>query len=95
MKLHLVLPPGPRDYWNELAAEHKKAPAHLHWLYAADPFGAKKELDEQKVKSRDAPTASGLRKNDATIRVNDIPEVKMAINIREAVEEIIKKVSIN
>jgi ATP-dependent RNA helicase DHX57 len=95
MKLHLVLPPGPRDYWNELAAEHRTAPAHLHWLYAADPFGAKKEVDERKAKSKDAPTTSGPRKNDATIRVNDIPEVKMATNIREAVEEIIKKVAID
>lgn len=120
MKLHLVLPPGPRDYWNELAAEHKTAPTHLHWLYAADPFGAKKGsdekakskdapstsglryatdpfgtrkgLDEQKAKFKDAPTTSGLRRNVATTKANDLPEVKMATTIREAVEETIKKV---
>ena len=120
MKLQLVLPPGPRDYWNDLAAEHKVAPTHLRWLYAADPFSAKKGPDEQKAKSkdpttsclrhaadpssakkglheqkakfRDAPTTSGPRKNDATTTANANPEVKMATNIRETVEEIIKKV---
>ena len=121
MKLQLVLPPGPRDYWNELAAEHKVAPPHLHWLYAADPFSAKKGQDEQKAKSKDAPTTSGpryaagpsgatkglheqkakfqdapttsgLRRINVTTTANANPEVKMATSIREAVEEIIKKV---
>lgn len=121
MRLHLVLPPGPRDYWNELAAEHKVAPTHLHWLYAADPFGVKKGLDEQKAQSKsapttsglryagdssgakkglheqkskfqDAPTISGLRRIDVTTTASIHPEVKMATNVREAVEEVIKKV---
>jgi len=32
LQLNRVLPPGPRDYWIELAAEHKNVPEHMKWM---------------------------------------------------------------
>ena len=49
--LDRVLPPGPRDYWRELAAEHKEAPEHQKWMYEADPFAARRTVDERQEKS--------------------------------------------
>ncbi|KAF8640981.1 hypothetical protein AX17_000627 [Amanita inopinata Kibby_2008] len=95
MRLQLVLPPGPRDYWNELTAEHKSVPQHLQWMYAPDPFAFKKELRDRKATSAHIQDASGLserRNNNETLMMKkDIPEVKMATDIREAVEDIVKK----
>ncbi|KAF8625176.1 hypothetical protein AX15_005488 [Amanita polypyramis BW_CC] len=94
MKLHLVLPPGPRDYWNELAIEHNAAPPHLQWMYAADSFAVKKEFEERKAKSiqtSDTPKKYEQRKSDVVPGSKDVPEAKMATSIREAVEEVIKK----
>ena len=51
MQLNRVLPPGPREYWNELAAEHKNAPEHTKWMYDTDPFAARKEVDERQAKA--------------------------------------------
>lgn len=51
IQLRLVLPPEPRRYWDELAEEHKKAPEHLAWQYSADPFAARKMVDERQAKA--------------------------------------------
>ncbi|KAG8985528.1 hypothetical protein FRB90_004651, partial [Tulasnella sp. 427] len=52
LQLNMVLPPEPRKYWVELADEHKKAPEHLAWQYMADPFAARKLVDERQEKAR-------------------------------------------
>ncbi|PFH52275.1 hypothetical protein AMATHDRAFT_57321 [Amanita thiersii Skay4041] len=95
MNLQLVLPPGPRDYWNELAAEHKAAPQHLQWMYTSDPFAAKREFEERKarsIKASDEPTHSNKRKViEISTGSKSIPEVKMASDIRELVESAIKR----
>ncbi|KAK2461453.1 hypothetical protein APHAL10511_005916 [Amanita phalloides] len=90
INLHLVLPPGPRDYWNELAIEHKAAPLHLQWMYAPDPFAARKEIEEQKARSTEASMKLGRQRGDVT-GLGNVPEVKMATTIREAVEAVIKE----
>ena len=95
MKLNLVLPPGPRDYWNELAAEHKASPPHLKWLYAADPFSARKELEERKARAAQSTNSTfnpGKQRNEVATGSIGIPEVKMASSIRELVENVVKKV---
>lgn len=96
IQLNRVLPPGPRDYWNQLAAEHKQAPEHQKWMYEADPFTARKAVDERQekaAKKREEPP-SGSRATVAATSPEyaQAPEVKMASSIRETVEESIKKV---
>ncbi|KAG2088237.1 P-loop containing nucleoside triphosphate hydrolase protein [Suillus cothurnatus] len=51
LQLNRVLPPGPRDYWIELSAEHKNAPEHMKWMYDADPFAARRAVDERQAKA--------------------------------------------
>ncbi|KAJ7293075.1 P-loop containing nucleoside triphosphate hydrolase protein [Mycena rebaudengoi] len=51
MQLNRVLPAGPRKYWDELAVEHKNSLDHLKWMYEADPFAARKEVEERQSKA--------------------------------------------
>jgi hypothetical protein len=49
IQLNRVLPPGPKQYWEELAVEHRNAPEHQKWMYEADPFAARKEVDQRQA----------------------------------------------
>ncbi|KAJ7446393.1 P-loop containing nucleoside triphosphate hydrolase protein [Mycena galericulata] len=51
LQLNRVLPPGPRQYWEELVTEHKNAPEHQKWMYEADPFAARKEVDQRQAQA--------------------------------------------
>lgn len=98
IQLNRILPSGPRDYWVELAAEHKKAPSHQSWMYDADPFAARKSVADRQEKaakrkeiqeSGEAP-ASQSQSN----LFGDSPEVKLSSELRELVENAIKTVFI-
>lgn len=100
MQLNRVLPPGPREYWNELAAEHKNAPEHTKWMYDTDPFAARKEVDERQAKA--AKKREEVDENRSSSSRNQVvvsgefalaPEVRMASSLRDIVEEAIKKAS--
>ena len=98
IQLNLVLPPGPRDYWVELAAEHKKAPSHQSWMYDADPFAARKSVADRQEKAakkkenqETAKTPAYVSKSDL---FNDSPEVKLSSELRGLVEDAIKMVFI-
>ncbi|GBE77256.1 Putative DEAH-box ATP-dependent helicase [Sparassis crispa] len=96
IQLNRVLPAGPREYWNELAAEHKNAPEHQKWMYDADPFAARKVVAERQAKvaqkkeesSQQAQSFGGVR---ASTEFANAPEVKMAAAMRSFVEEAVKK----
>ncbi|KDQ15674.1 hypothetical protein BOTBODRAFT_54555 [Botryobasidium botryosum FD-172 SS1] len=99
LQLNRVLPPGPREYWNELAAAHKTAPDHLKWQYEADPFAARKAVDErqEKAAARKAAQAeggpsgeNGPQKPVVSREFEKAPEVRMAARLRELVESAIK-----
>ncbi|KAF8971676.1 P-loop containing nucleoside triphosphate hydrolase protein [Flammula alnicola] len=98
IQLNRVLPPGPREYWNELAAEHKKVEDHKKWMYEADPFLAKKMVEERQAKAAQkqqegtsSPAAnSNVHKSTSGIS-SDYPEVIMATSLRELVEDAIKQ----
>lgn len=96
IQLNRVLPPGPREYWNELAAEHKQAPEHQKWMYEADPFTARKAVEDRQetaARRRDAPSSSsGTAVATTSPEFARAPEVKMASSVRENVEDSIKKV---
>ncbi|KIM88927.1 hypothetical protein PILCRDRAFT_813926 [Piloderma croceum F 1598] len=99
IQLNRVLPPGPRDYWAELAVEHRNAPEHNKWMYQADPFAARKEVDERQARAAhkgretsDSNTAD-LRSQPVSSEYYYAPEVKMASGLREMVENTIKKAS--
>jgi len=99
IQLNRVLPPGPRDYWVELAAEHKKAPSHQSWMYETDPFAAKKSVAERQEKAaRKKEEAQQSTKATASKSepdpFNNSPEVKLSSELRGLVENAIKMVII-
>ena len=89
-----MLPPGPREYWQQLAAEHRNVPEHQKWEYDADPFAARKAVDQRQEKTikkkeeRKATTVSGT-----SPEYQHAPEAKMASSLRDLVEETIKQES--
>ncbi|KAI0076064.1 P-loop containing nucleoside triphosphate hydrolase protein [Panus rudis PR-1116 ss-1] len=98
IQLKMVLPPGPRDYWVELAEERKKAPEHQQWMYDADPFAARRAVNERQTKAaakqeeRSNPSEALNNTRPGTSReFTNAPEVKMATTLREFVERSIKK----
>ncbi|EGO02407.1 hypothetical protein SERLA73DRAFT_120997 [Serpula lacrymans var. lacrymans S7.3] len=94
IQLNRVLPPAPRDYWNELAAEHKAAPEHQQWMYDTDPFAARKQVDERQAKAvqkREAGASSGLQNAAGPNEFSRAPEVKMASSLRDLVEDAVKR----
>ncbi|TFK56866.1 P-loop containing nucleoside triphosphate hydrolase protein [Heliocybe sulcata] len=98
IQLNMQLPPGPRDYWNELATEHKTVPDHQKWMYNPDPFAAKKEVEErqahavQRREQRSEVSSSvGQRGGQVSSEFANAPEVRMAGSLREQVESCIKK----
>lgn len=100
MQLNRVLPAGPRDYWNELAAEHSNVPEHMKWMYEADPFAARKAVDERQAKaaqkrgqsSSDTHTDSARGNSVVSGELSTVPEVRMATTLREQVEDAVKQV---
>ncbi|KIJ21992.1 hypothetical protein PAXINDRAFT_159969 [Paxillus involutus ATCC 200175] len=99
IQLNRVLPPGPREYWSELAAEHKAAPDHWRWMYEADPFAARREVDErqakaaQKKEERASDHQGDSHKSSVSPEFAQAPEVKMSSGLRDLVEETVKKAS--
>ena len=93
IQLNRVLPAGPREYWQELAEEHRAAPEHRKWQYDPDPFAAKVALEERQRRSaakRDKPETE----EESDLRIFDgDSDVRMATALRDQVESAIKKVS--
>lgn len=94
IQLNRVLPPGPRDYWVELAAEHKNAPEHMKWMYDADPFAARRAVDERQAKAAQNRQQgnSKVSTTHASQEFARAPEVRMAVELRDMVEDVVKKV---
>ncbi|KAG0702732.1 P-loop containing nucleoside triphosphate hydrolase protein [Suillus ampliporus] len=93
IQLNRVLPPGPRDYWSELAAEHRNAPDHMNWMYDADPFAARRAVDERQAKAAQH-RQQGNSKDSATQTSKEFahaPEVRMTTELRDLVEDVVKK----
>ncbi|KZT08749.1 P-loop containing nucleoside triphosphate hydrolase protein [Laetiporus sulphureus 93-53] len=97
IQLNRVLPPGPREYWNELAAEHQDAPEHQKWMYDADPFAARKAVEERQAKAaakraESSQEGQGTRGSTGASReFENAPEARMASALRDLVEDSIKK----
>lgn len=99
IQLDRVLPPGPRDYWKQLATEHKAAPTHQSWMYEADPFAARKAVNERQEKAaqkkEEANRPEGhSRPIQQSSEFANAPEVKMASSLRDFIEDAVKKVTI-
>jgi ATP-dependent RNA helicase DHX57 len=99
LQLNRVLPPGPREYWNQLANEHKNVPEHQKWEYDSDPFAARKAVDERqakaaKLKEEQESALGGGRKREkpVTNEFTKAPEVRMAASLRDRVEAVVKQV---
>ena len=78
--------------------EHKKAPEHQKWMYEADPFAARKSVDERqekaaKKKEEKEKGPSNQAVNQTSPEFAKCPEAKMASGLRDLVEDSIKKVS--
>ncbi|KAI8990673.1 P-loop containing nucleoside triphosphate hydrolase protein [Trametes punicea] len=96
IQLNRVLPPGPREYWNQLAAEHKTAPEHQKWMYEADPFAARKAVEERQEKAAKKKEQASRGEGNSvgshgSSEFAHAPEAKMAASLREFVEDAVKK----
>lgn len=97
MQLNRVLPPGPREYWSELVSQHKAAPEHQRWMYDADPFAARKEVEERQAKAtqkkEEKVTAlqGDTHKSSIAPEFTQAPEVRMSSTLRGLVEDTVKK----
>ncbi|KAJ6504362.1 P-loop containing nucleoside triphosphate hydrolase protein [Mycena vulgaris] len=95
IQLNRILPPGPKKYWEELAVEHKNSPEHQKWMYDADPFVARKEVDQRQAqvisKRRDRHQPSSSRGIEASGEFAQAPEVRMAGSLRDLAEDAIKQ----
>ncbi|KIK70609.1 hypothetical protein GYMLUDRAFT_148068 [Collybiopsis luxurians FD-317 M1] len=101
LQLNRVLPRGPADYWNNLAAEHKEAPEHLKWMYDPDPFAARKKVDERQALATERRARSAANTDPAgntrqtasssSSEFSRAPEVRMAVALRDQVEEAVKQ----
>ena len=95
-----------RPYWSTLTSEKAAAPEHQAWEWAADPFAAKKEVEERQRRRRekeavheaegDAPGSSGNLVGGGGggggRAWEGVPEVRMAPRLREMVEGTVRKV---
>jgi ATP-dependent RNA helicase DHX57 len=94
IQLNRVLPPGPREYWNELAVEHKKSGENEQWMYHQDPFKAQKQLQERQngAVAKKAKEREPNKEPKVAKEFINAPEVKMGSQLRGLVEDVIKKV---
>ena len=99
----MTLPPSIRPYWSTLTAEKASAPPHQAWQWNADPFAAKKEVEERQNKKKDKEEKANdqAKSGTSTPRSNvapggreweGVPEVRMAPGLRETVEGVVRKV---
>jgi len=94
MQLDRVLPPGPREYWKDLAVEHKAAPDHLKWMFDPDPFAAQQAVYNRQAESAKKKEGSKVGKVDKRSSNKDNPneiKVEMASELRNVVESAILK----
>lgn len=94
LQLNRVLPPGPRDYWTELATEHKNAPEHMKWMYDADPFAARRAVDERQAKAAQNRQQGNSKTSILPVGSKEFansPEVRMSTELRDLVEDVVKK----
>ncbi|SPO38961.1 probable Putative DEAH-box ATP-dependent helicase UM11114 [Pseudozyma flocculosa] len=107
LSLNRALPPGPREYWQQLEAYKKQAPSHQDWMWEADPFDAQIKREAEKAKKereREAAqqaAASGRNeiingKLNGTGRSlskawQEAKEVRMGSSLREKVENTIRR----
>ena len=93
IQLNRILPPGPRGYWNELVDQHKAISDDKKWMYDADPFEAKNNLQKSMTPTRSfaEPSRSSERQFGHSPK-SDYPEVLMATSLRDLVEDAIKQV---
>lgn len=93
IQLNRVLPTGPREYWQELAEEHRTIPEHKKWQYDPDPFAAKAALEERQRRAADK-RGKPETEEESDLRIFDgHSDVRMATTLRDQVESAIKKVS--
>ena len=66
----------------------------MKWMYDVDPFAARRAVDERQAKAAQN-RQQGSSKDSATQASREFaraPEVRMAVQLREMVEDVVKKV---
>ncbi|KAL0581083.1 putative ATP-dependent RNA helicase ucp12 [Marasmius crinis-equi] len=75
--------------------EHKNAPDHQKWMYEADPFAARKEVEERQARAAEKRAEStskpGGSSSGPSNEFSQAPEIRMATSLREQVEDAIKQ----
>lgn len=63
-------------------------------MYSSDPFTARKEVDERQAVAAKKKIAAESRNQTDTGEFSHHPEVRMAVSLRELVEDSVKKVRV-
>ncbi|KAG9962469.1 P-loop containing nucleoside triphosphate hydrolase protein, partial [Aureobasidium melanogenum] len=107
--LHMMMPPNYRDLWKGEFADMKKEATKegMGWLYAADPFQARKEWDDERAakekkrqereKQMEAEkkdnSAPGINKNPGKGWMR-APKVEMGKKMRRDVEALVRQAAL-
>jgi ATP-dependent RNA helicase DHX57 len=107
--LHMMMPPNYRDLWKGEFAEMKKEATKegMGWLYAADPFQARKEWDDEraakdKKRQEREKQMEAERKDGNTAGTNKnpgkgwtrAPRVEMGKKMRRDVEALVRQAAL-
>ncbi|KAG9601620.1 P-loop containing nucleoside triphosphate hydrolase protein, partial [Aureobasidium melanogenum] len=107
--LHMMMPPNYRDLWKGEFADMKKEATKegMGWLYAADPFQARKEWDDERAakekKRQEREKQMGAEKKDNSapgINKNPgkgwtrAPKVEMGKKMRRDVEDLVRQAAL-
>ncbi|MBW0487030.1 hypothetical protein O181_026745 [Austropuccinia psidii MF-1] len=101
MPLHLVLPPGPKEFWASLLQDKKSAPAHRSWEFDPDPFQAAIEVKkrqqnrQERINQSEHSSESQVNQNETFKKLphywSKAPQVKIDLKLRDQIEQIIRK----
>ncbi|KAI5243887.1 P-loop containing nucleoside triphosphate hydrolase protein [Aureobasidium subglaciale] len=107
--LHMMMPPNYRDLWKGEFAEMRKEATKegMGWLYAADPFQARKEWDDEraakdKKRLEREKQMEAEKKDNSTPGVNKnpgkgwtrAPKVEMGKKMRRDVEALVRQAAL-
>ncbi|KAI4718381.1 P-loop containing nucleoside triphosphate hydrolase protein [Aureobasidium sp. EXF-10727] len=107
--LHMMMPPNYRDLWKGEFADMKKEATKegMGWLYAADPFQARKEWDDEraakdKKRQEREKQLEAEKKDNSTPGVNKnpgrgwtrAPKVEMGKKMRRDVEALVRQATL-
>lgn len=96
LSLNRALPPGPREYWQDLVSMKSSSPSTQDWKWSEDPFDAQQKRKASAAaallaKQNNSSSSGGTSYSKPLSKAwEEAREVRMAPALRELVEETVK-----